>query len=616
LLTDTDLIQLQPDQVLVKRDRLLPALPGVVPKTSSGVFRIMLLSGILITAARLVGPFELGKDQSLQLDAAVRLATGFGLTTAYDSSQPFDISEPAVAKHLTWWPPALSLLIAGFLYVGAPLILSLKIVYAATTIAGWVGWASLAGCLLSRPVNLRNRIIRLGLVIAAVCPILYTPTWGAAPEDGTDIFLWAGVPWVVVLLFRLRLQGSSWRPVVLTGLLCGALYAVRYASLFLCIAAALIIIQVTIPDYRRVIRRLLLLACSALILILLTLVYTRAHSANGSVLPEYVSVDRFAEGRATIVLNRLATSSEMIFAQPTIQQLIYRTGSTTLIRAAGLASLFTIIAFPFAVLKSRRHPQVAGRGEPAARTDLALSVSFLPLSLMLFSILATFALGWSPLGHARYYVPALLCCLFIAYHICAERLSHRIVTAAAGAIVGLFLLHVFVYTPMTAVRPGTRTDLVRRILSFTPARNSRYTSTSLDSGVFERGVYSVKENSRRLLKELHERNPEAIFFVDPYAYYAYDGFWRQAEAAGKSFKYLPSRGFWREAYTSRPVKVFWFVTDSSDRRVGLNEFVPRENLKETFSDPFEKTMVFESEFPAGYRFSSDERSSVAEQLPE
>jgi uncharacterized membrane protein len=608
LQTETDVTRLETQQDQAPR-RWFAALPGlVIPKTGAGVFRLVLLSGMLITAARLVGPFELGKDQSLQLDAAVRLATGFGLTTAYDSSQSFDITESSIPKHLTWWPPALSMLIAGFLYIGVPLAVSLKIVYAATTIAGWVGWANLAGSLLSKPITLGNRMIRLGLLIAVVCPILYTPTWGAAPEDGTDIFLWAGVPWVVILLFRLGLRPTSWGAVVLAGLLCGSLYAFRYASLFVCFAATLIILQVTIPDYRRAIGRILLLAGSALILILPTLVYTRAYSADGSVLPEYVSVERSAEDRAVNVLNRLAISSEMVFAVPTVQQLIYRTGSLVIIRAAGLICLFIVVALPFAVLKSRRSdPDIVHRGERVARTDLALSLSFVPLSLMFFSILATFALGWSPLGHSRYYVPVLLCCLFIAFQIFSARLTHPVVRTASAAIVGLFLLHVFVYTPIRLLVPGTRTDLVRRTLSFTPARDSRYTSTSLDSALLGQGVYSLKENSRRKLKELYERNPEAIFFVDPYACYAYDGFWQNPETAGKTFKYLPSRDFWRKAYTSRPVKVFWFVTDPSDPRVPLTTFIPEANFKMIFFDPFEKTKAFESEFPADYRFFGNPR---------
>jgi uncharacterized membrane protein len=53
---------------------------------------------------------------------------------------------------------------------------------------------------------------------------LYTPAWG-----GTDVFLWAAVPWVLVLVTR----PSTQRTDLTAGILSGAAVLMRYASVFL-----------------------------------------------------------------------------------------------------------------------------------------------------------------------------------------------------------------------------------------------------------------------------------------------------------------------------------------------------------------------------------------------
>ena len=61
---------------------------------------------------------------------------------------------------------------------------------------------------------------------------------------------------------------------------------------------------------------------------------------------------------------------------------------------------------------------------------------------------------------------------------------------------------------------------------------------------------------------------------------------------------FPDQDFWQQAHTSRPLKVFWVMNQPGDPL----SFVPPENRRQVFSDRYEKTVIFESDFPVGYKF--------------
>jgi hypothetical protein len=77
----------------------------------------------------------------------------------------------------------------------------------------------------------------------------------------------------------------------------------------------------------------------------------------------------------------------------------------------------------------------------------------------------------------------------------------------------------------------------------------------------------------------------------------YDRFEGTGLVPGENMRKFPGITYLKGAYTSRPVKVFWIV--------GANmklDFIPASNLKPVFYDPIERTRIYESDFPAGYRF--------------
>ncbi len=90
--------------------------------------------------------------------------------------------------------------------------------------------------IMSRRLDLKHVKAPAHILIACLLPLLFTPPW-----QGTDIILWAGTPFVILLLLYSLEDDSQWRYIAAAGLLSGFLYSVRYASAYLAVAAFLII---------------------------------------------------------------------------------------------------------------------------------------------------------------------------------------------------------------------------------------------------------------------------------------------------------------------------------------------------------------------------------------
>jgi hypothetical protein len=65
------------------RNRLVRFVHGLAAGNKV-VFSVILVSAVLLTAARTLAQFEVGKDQATQLEAALILTAGSGLTTTND----------------------------------------------------------------------------------------------------------------------------------------------------------------------------------------------------------------------------------------------------------------------------------------------------------------------------------------------------------------------------------------------------------------------------------------------------------------------------------------------------------------------------------------------------
>jgi hypothetical protein len=568
---------------------------------NSKVAAVFLISATIITIARLLAPFEVEKDQALQLEASLRLVDGAGMTTTSVKQTSFDLSEPSKTEYLTWFPPAFSLIVAGFLYIGVPLLLSLKIIYGVTTLAGWMGWGVIAAGLMSKPIKIYGRDIHLNYVIAAIIPILLTPPW-----KGTDIFLWAGIPLFVLLLLKAAKGPSTYGYVIAASLLFGLLVSFRYASFFLGLSGFFIVAQISWPSLSLFLKRFSIFLLPTLLVIFSVALYIKLFGSPGSIAPEYITPASHASRIPQMILGMLNNSSitsNLVIGSPLLERLCARMDSSVVSLAVGIPCLLIILLLPLILM--RIFPSQSERPQ----SDMALSLSFIPLSLIAFLVVANFMSGQGLFGVPRYYWPASLCIVFIFYEISSKRASNWAVKAALNSIIFLFLFYVFAYVPALGFLTRKQGEFVERVMSYTPSKTGTLDrpSTSRELNYPSSSIYSRKESSRSKIKELHETNPDAIFLVlENYVYYIYDGFKEGGPVPGVDIRRFHANDwtYWKEAYTSKPLKVFWVLDypSASVTRDNLN-IIPDSNLKVVYTDQFEKTLILESDFPADHRLS-------------
>jgi hypothetical protein len=571
----------------------LPAFASVLRDADVRVFKVTLAVALLLITARVLAPFEVGKDQALQLQAAQRLLEGQGLTTHYfGGPHPLDVSRARDAAYLTWWPPSFSLFMALLLSVGLPLFVALKTVYGLTTLLGWVGWGIVIARFMSRPIRIGSRRYHVPLLVAPLLPIFTTPSW-----KGTDIFLWAGIPYIILSLLASAKRRSPYVLVSAAGFLFGLLVSIRYASAFVGLVALLILFQVNHPSYKSLLKLACVFVLSSLVFIGPTVLYIQAFSRTHSPVPDLInpaSTLQMAPESTAGILRRLPVISILVVGSPLIERFCYIVGSNGLNYLVGAACLVVIFSVPF-VLRGRA-------STPGVQEDLALSFSFLPAALVIFLLAVRLMSPGDFFGINRYYEPFSLCLVLICYEIVTKRPARLAVKAISGALVLAFAFYICMYLPASIFVPRERDSVVADVLSYTPARsNIGFASTSHDLRYPSDRIYTLKESSRLKVRELSRAHPGAIFFLANYSLYMYgsERFLETGLDFDLDFRRLPPPRFWHRAYTSEPIKVFWVL--GLEASAG---FVPESNRRLVYYDPVEKTRIFESDVPAGYTFSS------------
>ena len=559
------------------------------------VFSIVIASALVLIAARFVAPFEVGKDQSSQLEAAQNLVQGRGLTTTNDvPPASFDITVDPQPRYLTWWPPGFSIILAAFLELGLSLLLSLKLIYAATTLLGWIGWGIILSQFVKEPLSIGGRQFPTHVVIAALAPIFFTLGW-----DGTDIFLWAGIPFVFLALVKQSERQASYLTAAVAGLLFGALYAVRYSSLFLGLAGLLILVQVRFPDYKDSLKRFAIFLASSLTLILPTYLYSKFYAVGTGGIADRATLSRFTSSLSVVIRNmsqKLYISANMIFGIPLPDQIIFKLNSTVLFYVSGIICAGILLIVPLLLIRNRQRD-----GQPF-QSDRAFSLWLLPISLLGFLIGINLAVRLGLLGIKRYYEPLALAGFLVFYQLATIRKINPVTTSVARAVVVAFVLYVCAYMPVQAFLPERNGFLVETVLGYVPSKNVRYRGTSYKLSYPSFMMFSSKESSKRKLKELAVADPKALFFVEEYAFFTYDRFQQGGPVLGKTMRIFPTTDYWKQAHTSTPVRVYWVLNEQTD----LN-FVQPANQKLVYIDPVEQTKILVSEFPASYRFGDESK---------
>ena len=194
-------------------------------------------SAAVVTGLRFLHAAAPGYDLGLQILAAHNLLAGNGLSL-YKHAGP-DFAGPATLITLTHFPSGYSFSAAALIAMGASVGMVVKILGAVATILGWWGWGKLAHPFFSEGLN-RGAVWKwAAFAIAVSSPLLFTAAWG-----GTDIFLWAAVPWVLHWVARAADENTvrgRWFD-GLAGAVCGLCVLMRYASLFLAVYAACLIL--------------------------------------------------------------------------------------------------------------------------------------------------------------------------------------------------------------------------------------------------------------------------------------------------------------------------------------------------------------------------------------
>jgi hypothetical protein len=237
-----------------------------------------------------------------------------------------------------------------------------------------------------------------------------------------------------------------------------------------------------------------------------------------------------------------------------------------------------------------------------------MSLALLPLSLVGFFLALRFVSYQDFLGVSRYYEPVSLCIALVSYDLASRRTSHWSLRIAASLVVLALLLYLVAYFPALALLDRRQAELTKTVLGYTPSNSTDRASTSVEVDWPGARIYSLKEGSREALRQLSARHPEAVFFLANHAFYVYeyDQFRRPDGAATVDLRRMPQKGFFAHAYTSRPLKVFWVLETSTP-----TDFLPGVGSRLVYSDPVEKTAIYESDLPAGYRFSAGSSTPAA-----
>jgi hypothetical protein len=195
--------------------------------------RPWLCAAAVVVVLRFLSTVDLGYDLTWQIQAAQHLLAGKGLSVYWGKG--LDLAEPLKLVTLTHFPCGYSVFAAALIAMGASVGVVVKVLGAVGTILGWWGWGKLAYPFFGEGLQRSPVWQWASFAIAMVSPLLFTPPW-----QGTDVFLWAAVPWVLDWVVRAsdeHMPGGGWLD-ALAGALCGLCVLMRYASLFLVLYAA------------------------------------------------------------------------------------------------------------------------------------------------------------------------------------------------------------------------------------------------------------------------------------------------------------------------------------------------------------------------------------------
>ena len=255
---------------------------------------VWLCSAAVVTLARVFNAAELG-ELPIQIQAGQHLIAGKSLTV-YSSPGEDDLAQPARLVRLAHYPAGYSLYTAALLGLGISVATLVKLFFALTTLSGWWGWGRLAGYFFADGLRRGRGWTAAAFIIAGCTPLVYTMLW-----KGTDTFLWAAAPWVLLWITTASRRENArgrWLDFI-AGWLCGLSFLMRYAALFLVIYAAAIVLCQSGGHPKRLLSRLGAFAAGSLPFLITQFYFNQ--SPNAEPIPDLFTLD----GGIHSILNRL-----------------------------------------------------------------------------------------------------------------------------------------------------------------------------------------------------------------------------------------------------------------------------------------------------------------------
>ena len=370
--------------------------------------RLWVASATVVAAARFLNAASPGYDLQFQLQAAQNLLAGNGLTYFHQVSA--NLTEPGQLATLTHFPAGYSLLAAALMGVGLDVGMTIKVLGATGTVIGWWGWGRLATAYFRTGTTSTPMWRFTGAAIAIGTPLFFTRAWG-----GTDLFLWAIVPWVVLLVTN---HGPEQRPRVaadwFTGLLCGLAFLMRYASVFLVAFAGGVVLWQSWRAPRVVAQRAASFCLGFIPALALQMFFIREASSNASF--GGVSLNSAVVGPWERALNGLASldvANDMwAFWLPGVARTILSpdTGNVWSWLILLSAALGLVLAF-------KQYSRTTSRPCRDARSVSMMLFVVLPATLLGATMSGSHDLAGGFVADERYYGPLVPLAVLIAYSV-------------------------------------------------------------------------------------------------------------------------------------------------------------------------------------------------------
>lgn len=375
-----------------------------------------LCSAAIVTVIRLLHAADLGYDLTLQIQAGQNILAGRGLTTYLATAQ--NLADPMELVTLTQFPCGYSLFAAALMALGAGPGMVVKVIGAAATMLGWWGWANLAFAYMGEGWQRDAVWKRVGYFIAIVSPLLFTIPW-----SGTDILLWAALPWVLRLVVRSPESRSqdSLRMDATAGALTGLCLLMRYASLFLAVYAIFLIICQCRLRMALLFRRAMAFGCG-LSPALAIQIYVSYFLASRPAAPDGMTLLNrgilVTLGRAWGGSDHLtpANVSVLFWTPGKILNLFTETGD----RSWALAVTAVVLALPALVAVTRNGQKASSVCHPLRIAGAGL-FTVVPLFLLACELVDGIPYAVVP----RYYWPILPLAVFVAYSLATTDSSGR-----------------------------------------------------------------------------------------------------------------------------------------------------------------------------------------------